>query len=311
MSQSFNLPRRRWGKSGLSIPVVPFGTQGFGNHFGPVSDDEACDLIRFAVDIGVNHFDTALCYGDSQRKLGVALKRGVIQREEVIISARVCSERRYEWDRLDYSQHSDVDYSADYAITNAERQLELLGTDYFDALSIHDPRDIDPTLEKGGTFSGLLKLKDRGLTRNLGYAMNPHPFHLKAIETGELDVLLTFNDFNLFGQTAAEQVIPAAAERDIGVLNGWSIKRGLLTGMDLSDKDPSNEEVKRATRMRQWCLEREVGLLAVALQFCIRDQRVHGNPIGSLNRQQLEANVRAVSDPLPDEVIDDFLQQGF
>ena len=105
-----------------------------------------------------------------------------------------------------------------------------MGTDYFDALSIHDPRDIDPTLEKDGTLSGLLKLKDRGLARNLGYAMNPHPFHLKAIETGELDVLLTFNDFNLFGQTAAEQIIPAAAERDIGVLNGWSIKRGLLTG---------------------------------------------------------------------------------
>ncbi len=311
MSKSFNLPRRRWGKSGISIPIVPFGTQGFGNHFGPVSDDEACELIRFAVDIGVNHFDTALCYGDSQRKLGVALKRGVIQRDEIIISARVCCERRYEWDHLDYTQRNDVDYSADYAIANAERQLELLGTDYFDALSIHDPHDLDPTLEKDGTFSGLLRLKDRGLSHNVGYAMNPHQFHLKAIETGELDVLLTFNDFNLFGQTAAEQVIPAAAENDIGILNGWSIKRGLLTGVDLSDKDPNDKEVQRAIKMRQWCLEHEVSLLAVALQFCMRDLRLHGNPIGSLNRQQLEANVRAVSEPLPSGVIEDFLEQNF
>jgi len=311
MSKSFNLPRRRWGKSGISIPIVPFGTQGFGNHFGLVSDDEACELIRFAVDIGVNHFDTALCYGDSQRKLGVALKRGVIQRDEVIISARVCCERRYEWDHLDYTQRNDVDYSADYAIANAERQLELLGTDYFDALSIHDPHDLDLTLEKDGTFSGLLRLKDRGLSRNVGYAMNPHHFHLKAIETGELDVLLTFNDFNLFGQTAAEQVIPAAAENDIGILNGWSIKRGLLTGVDLSDKNPNDKEVQRAINMRQWCLEHEVSLLAVALQFCMRDLRLHGNPIGSLNRQQLEANVRAVSEPLPSGVIEDFLKQNF
>ena len=311
MSKSFNLPRRRWGKSGISIPIVPFGTQGFGNHFGPVSDDEACELIRFAVDIGVNHFDTALCYGDSQRKLGVALKRGIIQRDEVIISARVCCERRYEWDYLDYTQRNDVDYSADYAIANAERQLELLGTDYFDALSIHDPHDIDLTLEKDGTFSGLLRLKDRGLSRNVGYAMNPHQFHLKAIETGELDVLLTFNDFNLFGQTAAEHVIPVAAENDIGILNGWSIKRGLLTGVDLSDKNPNDKEVQRAINMRQWCLEHEVSLLAVALQFCMRDLRLHGNPIGSLNRQQLEANVRAVSEPLPSGVIEDFLEQNF
>ena len=60
----FNVPRRRWGKSELEIPVVPYGTQGFGNNFGPVSDEEACQLIRRAVDIGINHFDAALCYGD-------------------------------------------------------------------------------------------------------------------------------------------------------------------------------------------------------------------------------------------------------
>ncbi len=311
MSKSFELPRRRWGKSEISIPVIPFGTQGFGNHFGSVSDDEACELIRFAVDIGVNHFDTALCYGDSQRKLGLALKEGVIHREDIIISARVCCERRYEWDHLDYTQHNDVDYSAEYAIDNAERQLELLGTDYFDALMIHDPREVDPTIKKNGTLCGLLKLKDRGLSHNIGYAMNPHQFHLKAIETGELDVLLTFNDFNLFGQTATNKIIPLAERNDIGVLNGWSIKRGLLTGMDLSDRDPKDKEVQRATKMREWCLERETSLLAVALQFCMLDLRVHGNPIGSLNRQQLEANVNAVSMPLPNEVINDFLEQNF
>ena len=87
MSQSFNLPRRRWGKSGLSIPVVPFGTQGFGNHFGFVEDERAVELIVHAISLGANHFDTARCYGDSQRKLGLAMKK--IAREEVIITARV------------------------------------------------------------------------------------------------------------------------------------------------------------------------------------------------------------------------------
>jgi len=32
------VPRRRWGGSDISIPVIPFGTQGFGNNFGPVAD---------------------------------------------------------------------------------------------------------------------------------------------------------------------------------------------------------------------------------------------------------------------------------
>jgi aryl-alcohol dehydrogenase-like predicted oxidoreductase len=43
-------------------------------------------------------------------------------------------------------------------------------------------------------------------------------------------------------------------------------------------------------------------VLTLAIQFCLREERMHGNPIGSLNIAQLEANVRAASTPLPEEV---------
>ena len=178
-------PRRRWGKSGLDIPVIPFGTQGFGDHFGPVSDEQAMALIRRAVDLGVNH------------------------------------------------------------------------------------------------------------------------------EAGEIDVLLTFNDYNLFGQTAADDILPAAAAKDIGVLNGWSIKRGLLTGTPVEkivarDRWIPGSEPERAERMRLWCAERGIGLLNLALQFCLRERRIHGNPLGNLNVEQLEMNVAAVLTPLPERMFEDF-----
>ena len=57
------VPRRRWGRSELSIPVIPFGTQGFGNMFGPVAEQEATRLVRRAIELGVDHFDCARCYG--------------------------------------------------------------------------------------------------------------------------------------------------------------------------------------------------------------------------------------------------------
>ena len=82
------LPRRRLGRTELIIPVIPFGTQGFGNHFGFVEDEEAVDLILHSISLGANHFDTARCYGDSQRKLGLAVKE--VAREDIIITARVC-----------------------------------------------------------------------------------------------------------------------------------------------------------------------------------------------------------------------------
>ena len=83
-------PRRRWGKTELSIPVIPFRTQSFGDNFGLVSNEEAMALIRRAVDLVVNHFDCARCYGNSLGKLGRALQEGVIGRDDVTISGWIC-----------------------------------------------------------------------------------------------------------------------------------------------------------------------------------------------------------------------------
>ncbi len=292
------MPRRRWGKSNIEIPVIPFGTPGFGNIFGFVSDDDAFKLIRRAVDIGVNHFDTSRCYGDGIRKLGLAIKSGVIDRSEIIINGRVCC-------------HSVTDYSAERAISDIEEQLEMLGVDYFDAVLIHDPNEIEPTLAKGGTLAGLLKLKSRGLARNVGYGMMDHDFHLKAMETGDVDVLLTWADYNLLRQTAANDILPAAEASDIGVLNGQAIGRGILTGIDLSSRDKSNPDVARAIRMRQWCIDEGISMLALALQFCLREERIHGNPIANFNIEQLEMNVRALSEPLPPDTFERFAAQKF
>lgn len=305
-------PRRRWGKSGIEIPVIPFGTQGFGNHFGPVSDDDAKALIRRAVDLGVNHFDSARCYGDSLRKLGLAITDGVIKRDEVIISGRLCCHSAAKWGG--YGE-GDPDYSAERAKADVNNQLEILGTDHFDAMLIHDPRAIEPTLASGGCLDGIKALKEEGLIRNVGYGMNPHPFHQKAIEEGDIDVLLTFTDYNLLRQSAAEDILPAATERDIGIINGWSIMRGYLTGVPVEERVPRDKwqpggDQERAENMRLWCAERGISLLQLALQFCLREDRIHGNPLGNLNIQQLEMNVSAVLSPLEDSVFEEFKASG-
>ncbi|MBI4553905.1 MAG: aldo/keto reductase [Candidatus Latescibacteria bacterium] len=301
-------PRRRWGNTGLSIPVIPFGTQGFGNNFGPVSDEQAIALIRRAVDLGVNHFDCARCYGDSMRKLGLAITQGVVKRDEVIISGRLCCHSAAQWGG--YGK-GEADYSAERAIADVQDQLARLGTDYFDAMLIHDPTAIEPTLAPDGCLDGLKRLKADGLVRSVGYGMNPHPFHLKAIAEGDIDVLLTFNDYNLFRQTAADEVLPAAANKSLGVLNGWSIKRGLLTGRPVEEVVPRDtwqpgSDPERAEAMRLWCAEHEISLIRLALQFCLREGRIHGNPLGNLTIDQLEMNVAAVLNPLPDAIFEEF-----
>jgi aryl-alcohol dehydrogenase-like predicted oxidoreductase len=67
---------------------------------------------------------------------------------------------------------------------------------------------------------------------------------------------------------------------------------------------------QRAEAMRQWCEARGVPLLRLALHFCLGEGRIHGNPLGSLNIEQLEKNVAAVLEPLPPEVLAEFEQAG-
>jgi aryl-alcohol dehydrogenase-like predicted oxidoreductase len=309
MSDKLVVPRRIWGNTGLSIPVIPFGTQGFGNNFGPVTDEEACELIRYAVDLGVNHFDCARCYGDSLRKLGIAIKEGVVKREEIIISGRLCCHSGAEWGGYGEGR---ADFSREHALADIEDQLGILGIEKFDAMLIHDPKEIAPTLESGGTLEGLEQARENKWVDFLGYGMNPHNFHLKVIETGRTEVLLTFSDFNLLRQTAREDILPAAYASDMGILNGWSIMRGYLTGQPVETFVPREkwgDDHTRAEAMREWAAAYGLNLLELALQFCLRDDRVHGNPIGSLNKEQLEANVRAACATLADATFEQFLSE--
>ncbi|MEE2753986.1 MAG: aldo/keto reductase [Candidatus Latescibacterota bacterium] len=310
MADKLTVARRTWGNTGLSIPVIPFGTQGFGNNFGPVSDKEACDLIRFAVELGVNHFDCARCYGDSLRKLGVAIKEGVVSRDEIIISGRLCCHSAAKWGGYGEGR---ADFSKERALVDIEDQLEILGIEKFDAMLIHDPKEIEPTLESGGTLDGLETAQENGWVDYLGYGMRPHEFHLEVIETGRTDVLLTFGDFNLLRQTARDELLPTAYGYGMGILNGWSIMRGYLTGKPVDTfvpKEKWQEDHHRAESMREWAEAHELNLLDITLQYCLQDDRVHGNPIGSLNKEQLETNVRATRTKLADATFEQFLSEN-
>jgi aryl-alcohol dehydrogenase-like predicted oxidoreductase len=302
-------PRRRWGKTELSIPVIPFGTQGFGNNFGDVTDEEAMELIRRAVELGINHFDCARCYGDSLRKLGLAIKQNVIAREEVIISGRLCCHSSAKWGGYG---DGEPDFSAARALADIDGQLDILGIDYFDAMLIHDPPAVEPTLAADGTLDGVEQARERGQLHFVGYGMHPHEFHLTVIETGRTEVLLTFSEYNLLRTSANERVLPAASAADLGVLNGWSIMRGYLTGAPVASfvaPEKWGDDHERAEAMRLWCAERSISLLQLALQFCLRQERIHGNPLGSLNIEQLEMNVAATA-PLADSSLEEFLAAG-
>ena len=191
-------------------------------------------------------------------------------------------------------------------MADVEDQLAILGIEKFDVLFLHDPHEIEPTLEAGGALEGLERVRQQGAVDFIGYGMRPHDFHLAHIASGRTDAMLCFNDYNLLRQSAADAILPAAATADLGVLNGWSIMRGWLTGVPVErfiPRDKWGEDQHRAEAMRLWCSEQGIDMLELTLQFCLREERIHGNPIGSLNIEQLERNVAAAMATVADETI--------
>ena len=106
-----------------------------------------------------------------------------------------------------------------------ERSLRLLGTDYLDILLVHDPEDLSPVFEPGGALEVLRELKEQGVIRAIGLGVRRHEFHRRCMETGEFDVSLTFCDYNLIDQSAAEGVLKPAAAHDVGILNAAAVMR--------------------------------------------------------------------------------------
>ncbi len=308
----FPLPKRRLGRTELRVTPLGMG----GAHLGRIgpgsteySDELAVAAVHRGLELGINVIDTAPMYGESQRRVGLALaqwRSNEVKREDIIISTKTGR-----------GPDGAKDYSAAATRRSVERSLQLLQTDYIDILLVHDPDDLDPVLRPGGALEALLECKDEGLIRAIGLGCRPHEFHRTCIETGHFDMSLTFCDYNLLDQSAAAGVLAPAAAHDVGIYNGTVIMLGLLGGEDPRDialRRPgfaTPERVQRATALWEWCRARELSLYALALQFSMREPRIATALVGVREPQHLEAAVAAISAEIPAEVWDDLEEEFF
>jgi aryl-alcohol dehydrogenase-like predicted oxidoreductase len=165
-------------------------------------------------------------------------------------------------------------------------------------------------LAPDGAWAELKRLKAEGLVRMIGLGVRTHEFHRRLMETGECDVILTHSDFHLLDQSAGEAVLDPAAARGVGVFLGSPLARGLLTGRDprevlkerpkLARAPEFEEDVQKAYELWTWCNAWGVDLLALNLQFCVRDPRVDATLVGASTPGQIERDVAALSAEIPD-----------
>jgi len=162
-----------------------------------------------------------------------------------------------------------------------------------------------------GAFDALLSLKEQGVVKSVGLGQRRHDFHKQVIEDGRVDVILTYADYNPIRTTAqTDGLLELAARHEVGVINGSPLDLGVLTGQDPDKAQPSvwpslpEAEKDAAHRLYQWCRERGVDEKAVVFGFCLRQPLIHCTLTGAKTRQEIAQDLRAATEPLPEDVWD-------
>jgi aryl-alcohol dehydrogenase-like predicted oxidoreductase len=308
----FPLEKRRLGRTGLDVTPLGLGGVWLGYTGDGFSDDLAVETVHRALDLGIDLIDTSPLYpatgerGESERRIGLALEEWYEEggsREDVVLSTKAGT-------RTD-----PYDYSGEAIRESARKSLDLLRTEYLDVVHVHDPPELAPVLEPGGALDALEELADEGVIGSIGLGVRDHEFHRRLIECDDVDVSLIYRDYNLLDQSATG-VLEAAEAHDVGVLDGMVIVRGLLGGEDplevarrnqaAEDQPepylPADDEVELARELWEWAGERGIDLLELNLQYCLREPRIDSVLLGAATPDQIERDVDAVAEPLPESV---------
>ncbi|RKU28337.1 hypothetical protein C6497_08950 [Candidatus Poribacteria bacterium] len=280
------LQKRRLGRTELEVTCLALGGARIGG--GDVTDDEAIETVHRAITLGMNYLDTSPLYGESERRVGLALLDG--WRDKIFLATKTGTHPKWRGD-----------YSASGTRRSVENSLDLLKTDYLDVCLVHDPASMEPVIQKGGALDELQRMREEGIIGYIGLGVREHEFHKIAIETGIVDVILTYLDYTLISQSANDWLLSFASDHDIGIVNGSPIAAGRLSGIEPEISSGSPEDL-RAHLLWKWSIENKISLLNLAIQFCFRQPLITTNLTGSRNVIEIEQNFNAATTPVPDDV---------
>ena len=195
----------RLGRTDLMVSKTAFGALPIQR----ISKEDAVKLVRRAYDAGINYFDTANAYTDSEEKLGEAL-RGV--RQNVVISTKSGGK-----DKKTVQAH-------------IEESLRRLQTDYIDLFQFHNPAELPDINDPDGPFAAALEARQKGYIRHIGITNHRLKVAHAAIESGNFETL-QFPYCYLATEKDLE-LVALCREHDMGFIAMKGLSGGLLNNAE-------------------------------------------------------------------------------
>jgi aryl-alcohol dehydrogenase-like predicted oxidoreductase len=216
------------GNTGLKVSQICLGAMNYGD---PVTEAEAKNIVKSAISLGVNFFDTADAYagGLSEQILGKALKE---DRQRVVIATKVCGKTG--------PGANDAGLSRAHVMQAVESSLKRLQTDYIDLYYCHTP-DFETPLEE--TLRVMDDLVHQGKVRYIGCSNFPAWQLCKARGISDVHDLARFEcvqpPYNLLTRDIEMELLPLCAEDKIGVCTYNPLAGEMLTGRHTFGKPPA------------------------------------------------------------------------
>jgi aryl-alcohol dehydrogenase-like predicted oxidoreductase len=219
------------GNTGLLVSKLCFGTMTFGDGRGlfkgisAVGQAGADELVKTAIDGGINFFDTADNYteGESEKILGQSLKNLSIARQNVVVATKVYS-------RVGPGRN-DVGASRGHIMDAVEASLRRLQTDHIDLYQIHGNDSVTPLQE---TLRALDTLVQQGKVRYLGCSNWQAWKIAKALGLSEFRNLARFDTlqayYSIAGRDLEREIVPLLESEKVGLLVWSPLAGGLLSG---------------------------------------------------------------------------------
>ena len=303
---------RTFGRTGVPVSEIGFGTWAMGGMWGPRDDKLAKEALNLSLDLGVNFFDTAYVYGDghSEQLIGEVVNERKV-REKVFIATKV-PPKDYHWPARTGSDVRST-FPASWIRSITEKSLRNLGVDCVDLQQLHVWASC--WFQQGDWLEELQKLRKEGKVRWFGISINDHEpdTALGLVASGLVDSVQVI--YNIFEQTPERALFPACQAHGVAVIARVPFDEGSLTGAFTRETvfhpddwraryfggDRLRETVERVDRLKPLVGGDTKSLAQAALKFCLAHPAVSTVIPGMRRIAHVEDNVAASGSPLSAE----------
>ncbi|MEV6670989.1 aldo/keto reductase [Streptomyces sp. NPDC051162] len=310
----------RLGTTGLEVSALCLGCMSFGQpaqgaHEWTLEEEPSREIIRSALDAGINFFDTANVYsaGSSEEIVGRALK-DFAARDEVVIATKVTGRMR--------PGPNGAGLSRKAILSEIDNSLSRLGTDYVDLYQIHR-WDYRTPIEE--TMEALHDVVKAGKARYIGASSMYTWQFAKAQFTAEANGWTRFvsmqSQYNLIYREEEREMLPFCADQGVGAIPWSPLARGRLTRPwdTATSRSETDEYVKSlyldsdrtiVDRVHELAAKREVSPAQIALAWVSHNPVVSAPVVGATKPKHLEDAIASLELELAESEVE-YLEAGY